>query len=303
MRYLGFTGSRLSLTLCVVAAMAVVAVPAAYPANITGDWEERIERQLPFAPGGSLEVLSRNGSVEISSWDKEEIKIVMEKRVSVSHGGTWFARFLGLKTNDIESEEDIQAILDALTVEIIGDENDLKLRTVRPTSAEGLRYREHNEIVLPAEAQVSIEWTNGKIEISDVTGAVSAETTNGGITCEKIRGPMHVETTNGSIRGEDLSGEIKAETTNGSIELRLEAAPGPDDSITCRTVNGSIEVRMPRESSFEIKARSRSSRLSDDFELTNPINVSRRSIEGTVGSGGPKVSLRTTNGRIEIDAI
>lgn len=93
MRYLRLTGSRMPLTLSVLAAMAVVVVPMAYPANIAGDWEERVVRQLPFAPGGSLEVRSRNGSVEISSWDKEEIKIVMEKRVSVGHGGTWFARF------------------------------------------------------------------------------------------------------------------------------------------------------------------------------------------------------------------
>lgn len=284
--------------------MAVLALaPAALSAEMKGAYEETIERQLPFNPGASLTLTERNGSVSIGVWKQDGIKIVAKKRMRVEHSGTWFARLIGLKVPKIESDEDAQACLKEFTMDISGDADGLEVKTSYPSSAGNLRFTMSYEILLPREAQVSLHTTNGSIEVTGVKGTVEAKSTNGHVTFRDISGPVHARTTNGRIDLDGITGEIEARTVNGRISGRLAALPATGADVKCRTINGRISLGVPRDANFDLDIQTRSSRVSSDFELTSVTTQKPKQLEGTIGGGGPLISLRTINGSIEIEAI
>ena len=65
-------------------------------------------------------------------------------------------------------------------------------------------------------------------------------------------------------------------------------------------VNGSIRVEIPNASDFGISMRTRTGGIHNDFELSRIDEHSQKRVEGTVGTGGPMIDLRTTNGRITL---
>ena len=299
-------GSRSkSMIVCVgvlVLGLGVAGVaPVAFSAPAKGTYEETVERQLPFNPGASLSLEGRNGNVEISVWDQDEIKIIGKKRMRIERVNTWLARLIGLKVPDIESDEDARAYLEQFKMDISGDADGLEVKTLRPASAGHMRFTMSYEIVLPRESQVSVQMTNGRIEITGVTGSVGAETTNGRVICNEITGPVRARTTNGRIEFDGLTGGIDARTVNGRISGSLAALPSSGAKIKCRTTNGSIRVAVPREANFEFELKGRSSNLSDDFELTRTTADGPKRLEGVVGDGGPLISLRTINGSVQLE--
>jgi DUF4097 and DUF4098 domain-containing protein YvlB len=111
---------------------------------------------------------------------------------------------------------------------------------------------------------MELETTNGDVEAINVAGPIDAHTTNGSITLELTK----------------LEGEVKAETTNGGITLRLSAAADINAFLEAETVNGSISF---------------------DFPVTlQSMEKSRHHLRGTIGRGGPQISLETTNGSIHL---
>ena len=277
--------------------------PAAFSAAAKGTYEETIERQLPFNPGASLSLEGRNGHVVISVWDQDEIKIIGKKRMKIERVSSWFARLIGLKVPDIESDEDAREYLEQFTMDISGDADGLEVKTLRPASAGHLQFTMSYEIVLPRESDVSVEMTNGRIEITGVSGSVGAKTVNGRVIFNEITGPVEARTTNGRIEFDGLTGGIEARTVNGRIEGSLAALPSSDAEITCRTTNGGIRLGVPRDANFEFEIETRSSHVSSDFELTSSTADRRKRMEGIVGDGGPLISLRTTNGPVELEAL
>lgn len=284
--------------------MAVLAVaPAALSADLKGAYEETIERQLPFNSGASLTLTERNGSVSIGVWDQNEIKIVAKKRMRVERASTWFARLIGLKVPKVESDEDAQAYLKEFTMVISGDADGLEVKTTYPSSAGNLRFTMSYEILLPREAQVSLHTTNGSIEVRGVKGTVEAESINGHITFRDISGAVHARTTNGRINLDGITGGIEARSVNGRISGGLAALPATGADVKCRTINGRISLGVPRDANFELDIQTRSGRVSSDFKLTRAKTQKPKRLEGTVGTGGPLISLRTTNGSVQVEAI
>ncbi len=291
------------VAMLVVGLGAVGIAPEAFSAAAKGTYEETIERQLPFNPGATLNLEGRNGNVEISVWDQDEIKIIGTKRMRIERVSTWFARLIGLKVPDIESDEDAREYLQQFTMDISGDADGLDVKTSRPASAGHMRFTMSYEIVLPRESEVSVQMTNGRIEITGVSGNVGAEVTNGRVICHDIAGSLDARATNGRIEFDGITGGIEARTTNGRITGRLTALPSSDSEIRCRTTNGRIRLGVPRDANFEFEIQTRSSHVNSDFEFTTATTDGRRRLEGIVGDGGPLISLRTTNGSVELEAL
>ena len=296
-------GMKICVGMLVMGLGVVGMVPAAFPAPAKGAYEETVERQLPFNPGAKLTLEGRNGSVEISVWDQDEIKIIGKKRMKIERVNSWFARLIGLKVPKIESDEDARRYLEQFTMEISGDADGLEVKTLRPASAGHLRFSMSYEIVLPRKSEVSVTVTNGRIEITGVSGSVDAKTTNGHLTFHEITGFVNARSTNGRIEFDEIRGGIKAQTTNGRIAGRLAALPADDAEITCRTTNGRIRLAVPRDASFEVDIRTRSSSVRSEFELTETTTDSPKHLEGIVGDGGPLISLRSTNGSVALEAL
>lgn len=143
--------------------------------------------------------------------------------------------------------------------------NDVRVEFVVRVPA-GVRFEGHTvngDIDADAlQSDVNANTVNGSVKIR-TTGFAQAKTVNGGITCRM--GPGR------------LTGDVNFETVNGSIVL--EMADGLNADFRGSTVNGSID---------------------SDFPITVTGQVSRRSLRGTIGTGGPELRVSTVNGSIRL---
>jgi DUF4097 and DUF4098 domain-containing protein YvlB len=124
-------------------------------------------------------------------------------------------------------------------------------------------------------------------------------TVNGGVAAEGLTGDVAARTVNGEVRLSTAGRRAEAETVNGSITAALGRANGTEPLIF-KTVNGSITVELPAAANADLHATTVNGTIDSDFSLHGPTRISRRSLSGTIGSGGRELALDTVNGSIRI---
>jgi DUF4097 and DUF4098 domain-containing protein YvlB len=123
-------------------------------------------------------------------------------------------------------------------------------------------------------------------------------TVNGGIDARGITADAEAETVNGGV-DLDSTGTARAETVNGGITARLGRADWAG-TLKLATVNGGIHVTLPAGLNAEVNASTVNGDISTDFPITVTGKIGRRKLEGTVGSGGRLLEMKTVNGGIEL---
>lgn len=279
-----------------------------------GTVTEDFMHSYPLAPGGSIEVFSRNGKVEVLGWEKDTVEI----------RGTKYAR------NQTE--------LGAVKVEIAATPGALVIRSIFPdnrSGGKGVRYI----IRAPFSAVVNtVETSNGSIRVEQIARASQLRTSNGSMTVSKSEGPLAASTSNGSIRvtetkgdlrlktsngrieAEDVAGGIRGETSNGSIRVSV-AEPASGEPLQLETSNGAIELtmrryagnpmvlessnggitlRLPRDTNATVAAKTSNSTIQSGFPVSASGAATKNTLDTTLGSGGPLIKLTTSNGGIRL---
>lgn len=263
---------------------------------------EDFHSTYPLSPGGTISIENQNGPIEISSWDSNSVEVT----------GAKFAK----------TQEDLSRV----QIEIHATANAISIRTVIPRDSHingGARYVLH----VPRQVNLDkISSSNGGIRIGQTTGTLDARTSNGPIDVDAHEGNIEADTSNGRIRIELSGGRLKANTSNAPIEARLR---NPDPSVPvgvttsngpialtldtttipavqASTSNGPIELRIPANASARIHAATSNSGIYSDFTFASNAAAmsggghSMNVANGTVGSGGPSLTLTTSNGPIRI---
>lgn len=134
------------------------------------------------------------------------------------------------------------------------------------------------ELLVPEGIEVSIDNTNGKAEISEISNTVKVNLTNGNVTLHNPTGLVKVDITNGKIKGElDSAKGLNLKITNGSIALSLgEKFSG---KFRIETVNGIIKT--------------------NDLSFKDVSN-DKKNFKGTLGSGDADIIMETVNGSIKL---
>jgi DUF4097 and DUF4098 domain-containing protein YvlB len=91
---------------------------------------------------------------------------------------------------------------------------------------------------------------------------------------------------------------VRLHTSNGSVELSVEDLRNND--VVVSTSNASITVRLPGSVSANVKASTSNASITNEFEDTFKGRSGKRSLEGTIGAGGPLLDLSTSNGSIKL---
>jgi hypothetical protein len=265
----------LGLALCgslIIAADGGGLTPAA--GNFKEDWH----KTFPLGPDGRFSLKNVNGTIRITTWDKPEADVAAVKTAK-------------------RSAEDLKLV----TIEADSRPGYVGIDTVWPkTPFRNLRIDVAYEVKLPSGVRLElVRSTNGDVELAGTFGEINAETTNGDVGLEGASGPAFLNTTNGDIFARDVRGSVKAETTNGGITLTVD---GLKDNVAAETTNGSITIRLVGP----VNARLEAETTNGSIDVAVPVTIkgmsrSRKSISGTIGDGGPLLSLETTNGSIHIE--
>lgn len=254
-----------------------------------------------------------DGSIELHSWDRDEIEIEVERRATE------------------------QALLDQIKVEAKQDGNSVRFTvTGPPRERRGVTIGMHISptarlrVVVPRHANIAATSGDGSIRAEAIEGKLVLTTTDGSVTGARLGGDIQIRSGDGSIRLQDTGGKLDLETKDGSIGIEvkptvLHARTG-DGSIRARiapdtvmadnwdltTSDGSVVVGLPGTFSAELDAETSDGSVRTNHPLLREgedrrddagesRHERRRALRSRVGDGGKVFRIRTGDGTIRIE--
>ena len=268
-------------------------------ASLTLAAESRFHEDFHYSfaqsAGGKLSVENFNGSVEISGWDQNTVEIngtkyadsearLHDVRIDISNGGNW------VQVKTVRPEPDHRGNMGAKYV----------IHVPRQTELERVQSSNGGMRVENVNGNVTLHTSNGSVHLAGIKGNVDANSSNGSVDVRNADGSMTFKTSNGSVHALNVRGGVHATTSNGSVELELENAANSD--VIASTSNGGITLRMPAATNAAISAHtSGHDRIYSDFDVTvHGGELAKSRLDGTIGGGGPKIELSTSNGNIRL---
>lgn len=239
-------------------------------------YKEDFHKTFPLERDGIFSLTNINGTETIETWNRDEVDIRAEKAVR------------GSREN-----------LDKIKIDIESGSGRLSVNTIFP-KIRNFRAGVTYEIKVPEGIELEkIRSVNGDVRISGPVVDIRATTTNGNISISRASGRLFFSTTNGNVVTEYIEGEVDARSTNGRIHLEMKSL---SDDISARTTNGGISLVIEaKDIDADVEASTTNGRVTIDYPVTiQSGRISSRRLSGRIGSGGPLISLRTTNGPVKI---
>jgi len=221
------------------------------------------ENTYAFRSGAPLTVETENGSIRVRAGDEGQVRVVAHTYVQADSDVVARRVMADLKPRVSQGGGGLKLVVPVLR----RDDDDIQ---------GGVSF----EITIPRSAELSLNSTNGAIEVDGIRGAALLRTTNGNITVERGSGSVDAETTNGAVR----------------VEL-LDVAPGR--LLRFITTNGSIRADLPSNIAADVDASTTNGTIHSDFPITTN-DASNHTLRGRINGGGPELRAKTTNGSITI---
>ena len=177
---------------------------------LTMAWSDtKVDSTKPAQPDGDIEIKIVTGSLKITGWDRNEIRVQ------------------GTLGDDVEK----------FIFEIDGD--DAEIRVVLPKRRRGRVDRKARlEINVPRGSSIQVSVVSAPIELRGLSGDdIEVEAVSGKITIDDCRGDVDVETVSGSILIDGHHASVRVEAVSGTITIR-----GVSDEVDVETVSGSIDI-------------------------------------------------------------
>jgi len=286
------------------AAILALAVAGSTACSINLNAEQYVNKQhKTFAVTGKadVELKTFDGSIEVTSWDKPEVAVTIERRA------------------------DTQAEAEALKVTAEQSGNRVVIHAVKPERSEsqvqvGFHHGRSVRFVVSVPRTTDLNATSGdgSISVSGITGRVDARSGDGSIATSDISGDVGLDTGDGSISADNVTGDLKINTGDGSVSVKgqprgLIAHTG-DGSVSVdvtsattaagdwelTTGDGGIHVTLPANFNAQLDAHTGDGGIdANDFGL-RATGEDRNDLRGAIGSGGPTLRLRTGDGGITL---
>ena len=230
-------------------------------------FEEVVDQSYPLSQGGSVSLENINGDVSIEVWDRDEVRVYAVKSAS--------------------SPE----LLDGLEVQVSDGGNELKIDTRYPSMRGS---NSHEKRFTKVEYTLTVPRTVMLDEIDLV---------NGNLTVAGVEGGIEAETVNGNIMIRDFVGKAELATVNGDIEAFVDRL-GASDEIDLESVNGRLDLYLSSSIGADVRADSVHGSLRNDFGIeVHKGKYVGSDFNGSIGGGGPQVSLETVNGSIKVHRL
>ncbi|MFH0735423.1 MAG: DUF4097 family beta strand repeat-containing protein [bacterium] len=206
------------------------------------------EKTFNVNPGEKLYLQTESGDINITSWDKNEVKV----------------KILG----NSKAERKMEFTMEKKDKEVYISGEKKGGNIFNWFSNVSIRY----EIVVPIEfflelktsgGDISIKKVNGlkklrtsggDIDLIDISGEANASTSGGDITADNKKGELNVSTSGGDIIIKSQSGKISASTSGGDVKLEYY---GENEGVDLSTSGGDIEVYL--QSGFKANAELKTS--------------------------------------------
>lgn len=276
-----------------------------------GDGVARIDTTVPFAADGSVDLSLIVGAMKISTWNRNEVRIVARttgvpslhldvgrSRLTLEQSRRGYDRDrgdVGTATYDVTVPAGTRATLSAVSGDI---------------TASGLRNRVEVQTVSGAVnvrdvgSTLSVDGVSGPITVVNVGGDARIENVDGRVSLSGVAGSANVETVSGEIQLRGVKGErVRVSSVSGGIDFtgaisgsgryEFETHSGQTNLVLASNANGSISVETYTGSiSNSYPGAVRKDRSDSDDES--------QSYEYVVGRGDGHVRVETFSGSVNI---
>ena len=226
------------------------------------DDERFCEVRESTMPAGSLNVdAGNNGGISIEGWDRNEIRVRAVVQASAP------------------TAAEARALAGQVQVQAGGG----RVYATGPDSTRREWWSVSYKINVPSKNDLDLKASNG------------------GITILGVSGNMRFDTTNGGVKLQDVGGRVNGTTRNGGLNVTLSGNRWDGEGLDVETSNGGVTMTIPDDYNAELETRTVNGGLRIDFPITVQGELTgRKGLQTTLGSGGPLVRVRTTNGGVKI---
>ncbi|HTL97460.1 MAG TPA: hypothetical protein VL181_01525 [Holophagaceae bacterium] len=250
------------------------------------------QKSLPLKPGGTLTVSTRNSSIRVEGWDKDEVAVTADIEDTDQRPVRW-------EMKEQNGGVSVEAVFPGRDGWHIGKSPSCAFTLKVPRKVAGAFSTSNDSIAAGGfGGTLSFQTSNDDVTLENLDGSVSVSTSNGGITARHLRASLKGATSNDEIHLEDVQGGVDLATTNSDVEA--SGLDGWNQGIALRTTNGDMTIDLGRATG-EVHART---------SRHESVKVERRSVD-LLESGGSETRLRipgsaqaielaTTNGTITI---
>lgn len=265
----------------------------------------REEKRFSVSGTPEVRVATFDGSIRVSSWDKPEVLVEIEKRGP--------------------SREAVQGLV--VTARQTGSVIELEVKRPRSESFSGIGLHRSASaaliVTVPRAANVRARSDDGSIRIERVSGRLELRTGDGSVRASDVSGELTIDTGDGSVTVDDAEGRLAVETGDGGVSVSgklsvvklhtgdgsvtYRAAPGSKmaDNWEITTGDGAVSLYLPAEFAARIDAHTGDGRITNDLgidqlERGDTDSRTRRTLQGTLGEGGKLLRVRSGDGSIRL---
>lgn len=269
-------GRRSAVVLLLIALAAAL---AGCRATASVSASDDVTRELALPSGTAVRVETFNGGITVTPGDGEARAVVHRR---------------GEGTTRADAERDRDAI--AVTFELVDDVAVLRaVYSPSPASIPGNRGADV-DLVVPEGTPVTLETSNGPVDVAAVGADVDIRTSNGPVDVAGANGQIVVDTSNGPVTVIGQATRADVHTSNGALVFAGSIGPG---THRFDTSNGPLEIRLPSGAAFAIDAATASGTITTEFPVVG--EHGERELRGTVGgSDACSILARTSNGPLTL---
>ena len=270
-----------------------------------GPYSVQEEKRFQVSGTPTLSLNTFSGSVEVRSWDRDEVLIEIQKRAA----------------------DKTQAEAIAVRAEQSGNMITVDVKQPDGRQAFGFKVSPSARLVasVPRNCNLLARSGDGTVRVERVTGKIELRTGDGGIRGVDLAGAIVVHTGNGSLRFDDVEGSVDLEsgdggarvtgklravrlrTGDGSVEVRADAGSAMADEWEIRTGDGGLRLELPADFSATLDARTGDGvvRLRGFGEIadTEPGHEPQSALHRQLNAGGKLLRLRSDSGSITIKTM
>jgi hypothetical protein len=233
-------------------------------ASLTGRATDEWKRSYPISPGGELQIIGANGSVDLQGGTGTTVDVRAERVARASSDAA--ARQILPR---IEIREDVSA--DKIVLQTQG------LAGI----VIGVDVAVNYHVTMPSTARARVRAVNGDVTIADVEGQVV------------------LSSTNGEVIGRNLRGGVDARSVNKGVTIALGAFGR--DPVDLRATNGSVDLTVPADVNASLEANYTNGSFDIKDLVYEPFGEqTRRRARGRLNDGGTPITITTVNGNIRV---
>ncbi len=304
------------------AAVLSIAVIALITAGFAFDsTDDTIHKSFTVEQGGTLNVDTDNGSIEVQGTNGRTVDIEVLRKVRTTNENRAQQILENFKISFEKRGRDVYITGERLNKDRFWDNlwNRLSIKYIIHVPEiynVELRTSGGSISVEVVEGEVNVKTSGGSLSLDDITGPVWGKTSGGSIRVGSVDGNVDVNTSGGSIKivralgtvkahtsgggitVEEVMGTIDAHTSGGSVKAHISQQPDSDCRLS--TSGGSVTVYLASDISVDLDASTSGGSVYTDFPVTIRGKLNPRKLNAKINGGGPLLYLHTSGGSIHV---